>query len=64
MMFSVCMWMFIGYVIRKWYELSVDNVLMLGGFLLGFGAWNAVQIRKDQKQNLETYKEVVNGKPE
>lgn len=52
-MFGIAMWMVMGYVIRKWEDLTVDNVLMLGGFLLGFGAWNAIQLRKDQQANKE-----------
>lgn len=52
-MFTIAMWLIVGYVIRKWNELSVDNVLMLGGFLLGFGAWNAVQLRKDKQAENE-----------
>lgn len=47
-MFVIAMWLVIGYVLRKWNDLTVDNVLMIGGFLLGFGAWNAVQLRKDK----------------
>lgn len=48
-MFDIAMWMIIGYTIRKWAELSVEDVLMLSGLLLGGSAWNATQIRKDQK---------------
>ena len=61
-MFSLAMWVIVGFVLRKWSELNTEGVLAIAGFLLGFGAWNAVQLRKDQKQNAEIYKDIVNEK--
>ncbi len=46
-MFLICMWLIVGYIVRKWTDLSVEEVLMLAGFLMGFSAWNATQLRKD-----------------
>lgn len=49
-MFWVCIWVVIGFVIRKWNDLTYDQMLCIAGFLIGYSAWNAVQIRKDQKE--------------
>lgn len=51
-MFNVFIWMIIGYVIRNWYELTVAEVIELSLLLIANGAWNTVQIRKDQKMQL------------
>lgn len=50
-MFNIAMWIIVGYVIRRWYELTTDQILMIVGLLLAGGAFNAVQIRKDLKQD-------------
>lgn len=50
--YSICMWMVVGYVSRKWSELTATEVVSIGIFLLTYSAWNAVQLRKDQNQNL------------
>lgn len=47
-MFNIAMWTIIGYVKRNWDDMTVDQVSILTGILLVGGAWNAVQIRKDQ----------------
>lgn len=44
----------IGFVSRNWEKLSTEQMLMIVGTLILNSAWNATQIRKDQKQNSET----------
>lgn len=50
-MFALGMSIIIGYVKRHWYDMTVEQVLMLFGALVVNSAWNTVQIRKDQKTN-------------
>ena len=51
-MFNIAMWTIIGYVKRNWDTITVDQLSIITGILLVGGAWNAVQIRKDQTMTI------------
>jgi len=56
-MFNIAMWTIIGYVKHNWEEMTVDQVSIITGILLVGGAWNAVQIRRDQAVKQEETKD-------
>lgn len=53
-MFNIAMWTIVGFVSRKWDEMTVEQVSIITGILLAGGAWNAIQIRKDIKEIPQT----------
>lgn len=56
-MFNIAMWTIIGYVKRNWLTMGVGEISAITAILLAGGAFNAVQVRKDQQMNKEANSE-------
>lgn len=52
-MFTIAMWLIVGFILRNWTSISTEQSLTIAGFLLSFGAWNTVQLRKDKQAENE-----------